>query len=166
MAPTKITVGLDSLNRREIRRPRTRQNFSKEKTGILRSWIIINLLYPYPSSEKIDEFVQQTELTREQVNQWFVNYRRRYLAKDIIQDGKDPEQVLRRKPKNEIVNHANNNEVLIENNSVNSANNNIIIAENEYDKAARTKAGQSYEEYYSGLLLLHEAAVLRGDLPA
>jgi len=44
----------------------------------LRIWLENNISNPYPSKDKIDEFVQSNDITEKQVRDWFGNARRRW----------------------------------------------------------------------------------------
>ncbi|CAH2283624.1 homeobox Meis3 isoform X1 [Pelobates cultripes] len=64
-------------------------------------WFKNNLEHPYPSDAKKEEFVKETNLTVTQVNDWFINARRRQWKKFIAEHQKsdgssesNPEAVL------------------------------------------------------------------------
>lgn len=59
-------------------RPR-RENFQKETSRILRTWLRENARCPYPSVEEKDNLSNVTGLSLLQINNWFANARRRIL---------------------------------------------------------------------------------------
>ncbi|CAG5090152.1 Oidioi.mRNA.OKI2018_I69.PAR.g12479.t2.cds [Oikopleura dioica] len=59
--------------------PKKRGIFPKQATNILRAWLFQNLTHPYPSEEQKKNLSQQTGLTILQVNNWFINARRRIV---------------------------------------------------------------------------------------
>ncbi|KAI1719092.1 homeobox KN domain-containing protein [Ditylenchus destructor] len=53
--------------------------FSKEAITKFRSWLFHNLQHPYPSEEQKKQLASETGLTNLQVNNWFINARRRIV---------------------------------------------------------------------------------------
>ncbi|KAI6171034.1 Homeobox protein homothorax [Aphelenchoides bicaudatus] len=53
--------------------------FSKEAITKFRAWLFQNLQHPYPSEEQKKQLAQETNLTILQVNNWFINARRRIV---------------------------------------------------------------------------------------
>ncbi|XP_014489415.1 PREDICTED: homeobox protein PKNOX2-like isoform X3 [Dinoponera quadriceps] len=51
----------------------------KQATGIMRSWLFQHLVHPYPTEDEKRQIASQTNLTLLQVNNWFINARRRIL---------------------------------------------------------------------------------------
>uniref|UniRef100_A0A1B6DRG0 Homeobox domain-containing protein n=1 Tax=Clastoptera arizonana TaxID=38151 RepID=A0A1B6DRG0_9HEMI len=51
----------------------------KHATAIMRSWLFQHLVNPYPKEDEKREIAAQTNLTLLQVNNWFINARRRIL---------------------------------------------------------------------------------------
>jgi len=62
--------------------------FPKQATNILRAWLFQNLTHPYPSEEQKKHLSQQTGLTILQVNNWFINARRRIVQPMIDQSNR------------------------------------------------------------------------------
>ncbi|GMM36427.1 hypothetical protein DASC09_037520 [Saccharomycopsis crataegensis] len=54
-----------------------RQNLPKTTTDVLLNWLKQNLDRPYPNSQEKNELVAQTGLTFQQLDNWFINARRR-----------------------------------------------------------------------------------------
>uniref|UniRef100_A0A1I7SAU3 Homeobox protein unc-62 n=1 Tax=Bursaphelenchus xylophilus TaxID=6326 RepID=A0A1I7SAU3_BURXY len=53
--------------------------FPKNATNKLKHWLFQNLTHPYPSEEQKKQLAQETSLTILQVNNWFINARRRIV---------------------------------------------------------------------------------------
>lgn len=51
----------------------------KHATNILKAWLFQHLVHPYPSEEEKKQLAEQTNLSNLQVNNWFINARRRIL---------------------------------------------------------------------------------------
>ncbi|KAI3635814.1 hypothetical protein MIR68_006452 [Amoeboaphelidium protococcarum] len=60
---------------------RTRENLPKHVTQALKSWLFNNQQNPYPKESQKRELCKQLGLTPTQLNNWFINARRRYLKK-------------------------------------------------------------------------------------
>lgn len=56
-----------------------RANYSKEVSKILKNWLKDNLNNPYPSEAEKNELKKITGLDCTQINNWFINARRRIL---------------------------------------------------------------------------------------
>ncbi|KAJ5509451.1 hypothetical protein N7527_011594 [Penicillium freii] len=70
---------------------RRRGNLPKPVTDILRDWLHEHLDHPYPSEEEKQMFMTRTGLSLSQVNNWFINARRRQLPtlRDQMRSGTD-----------------------------------------------------------------------------
>ena len=76
----EIMAKLEERSGEEIlsKKPRmSRSPFPKWATDIFENWLKGNLHYPYPSPIQKDVFCLQTNLTLKQINDWFINVRRR-----------------------------------------------------------------------------------------
>ncbi|XP_074596380.1 homeobox protein PKNOX2-like [Brevipalpus obovatus] len=51
----------------------------KQATAILRSWLFQHIVHPYPTEDEKKAIAAETNLTLLQVNNWFINARRRIL---------------------------------------------------------------------------------------
>lgn len=67
------------------KRQKKRGIFSKAATNILRAWLFQHLQHPYPSEEQKKQLGAETGLTILQVNNWFINARRRIVQPMIDQ---------------------------------------------------------------------------------
>lgn len=56
-----------------------RSNLPRPAVDILKSWLFQHLVHPYPTEEEKRLLAQQTNLNLTQVNNWFINARRRIL---------------------------------------------------------------------------------------
>lgn len=64
--------GLD-LNRKR------RGNLPKSVTSVLKSWLVHNAIHPYPSEAEKMRLAEATQLSMNQISNWFINARRRIL---------------------------------------------------------------------------------------
>ncbi|XP_071244903.1 homeobox protein Meis1-like [Salvelinus alpinus] len=62
--------------------------FPKVATNIMRAWLFQHLTHPYPSEEQKKQLAQDTGLTILQVNNWFINARRRIVQPMIDQSNR------------------------------------------------------------------------------
>uniref|UniRef100_A0AAF5HXI5 Homeobox protein unc-62 n=1 Tax=Strongyloides stercoralis TaxID=6248 RepID=A0AAF5HXI5_STRER len=62
--------------------------FSKEAITKFRAWLFQNLTHPYPSEEQKRQLANDTGLTILQVNNWFINARRRIVQPMIDQNNR------------------------------------------------------------------------------
>lgn len=60
-------------------KPRTRANFPVDISQLLRSWLKENMDNPYPSDAEKAYLCRRTGLGAAQINNWFINARRRIL---------------------------------------------------------------------------------------
>ncbi|ESN90177.1 hypothetical protein HELRODRAFT_148447, partial [Helobdella robusta] len=51
----------------------------KQATRVLKTWLFKHLLHPYPTEEEKKSLADHTNLSALQVNNWFINARRRIL---------------------------------------------------------------------------------------
>uniref|UniRef100_A0A2K5F1P2 Meis homeobox 3 n=1 Tax=Aotus nancymaae TaxID=37293 RepID=A0A2K5F1P2_AOTNA len=72
----------------ERRRNKKRGIFPKAATNIMRAWLFQHLSHPYPSEEQKKQLAQDTGLTILQVNNWFINARRRIVQPMIDQSNR------------------------------------------------------------------------------
>ena len=72
-------------NGKSAKRPKKRGIFSKAATNILRAWLFQHLQHPYPSEDQKKQLGAETGLTILQVNNWFINARRRIVQPMIDQ---------------------------------------------------------------------------------
>ena len=64
-----------------MKKPRLKERIAKEKVLILRQWLFEHTDHPYPTVEEKQRLATATGLSRQQINQWFVNARRRILKR-------------------------------------------------------------------------------------
>ncbi|CAL4060216.1 unnamed protein product, partial [Meganyctiphanes norvegica] len=76
---------------------RTRAAAAKHATAIMKSWLFQHIVHPYPSEDEKRTIASQTNLTLLQVNNWFINARRRILQPMI--DASTPADQKHRKTK-------------------------------------------------------------------
>nr|XP_004672837.1 homeobox protein Meis3 isoform X4 [Jaculus jaculus] len=80
--------GEDEEMDQERRRNKKRGIFPKVATNIMRAWLFQHLSHPYPSEEQKKQLAQDTGLTILQVNNWFINARRRIVQPMIDQSNR------------------------------------------------------------------------------
>ncbi|KAM7535823.1 hypothetical protein Aperf_G00000100861 [Anoplocephala perfoliata] len=78
----------DNDNRAATKRQKRRGIFPKVATNIMRAWLFQHLSHPYPSEEQKKQLAQDTGLTILQVNNWFINARRRIVQPMIDQSNR------------------------------------------------------------------------------
>lgn len=62
----------------------------KHATEILRSWLFSHIVHAYPTEDEKRQLASQTNLTLLQVNNWFINARRRILQPMLDASNPDP----------------------------------------------------------------------------
>ncbi|CAL8333402.1 unnamed protein product [Merluccius merluccius] len=77
----------DDLDR-DKRNNKKRGIFPKVATNVMRAWLFQHLTHPYPSEEQKKQLAQDTGLTILQVNNWFINARRRIVQPMIDQSNR------------------------------------------------------------------------------
>ncbi|XP_042895664.1 homeobox protein Meis1 isoform X3 [Parasteatoda tepidariorum] len=70
------------------KRQKKRGIFPKVATNIMRAWLFQHLTHPYPSEDQKKQLAQDTGLTILQVNNWFINARRRIVQPMIDQSNR------------------------------------------------------------------------------
>jgi hypothetical protein len=63
---------------------RTRENLPKPVTQALKQWLFAHASNPYPTDTEKRELCDRLRLSHAQVNNWFINARRRYLKKIVV----------------------------------------------------------------------------------
>ncbi|KAG2388070.1 hypothetical protein C9374_000920 [Naegleria lovaniensis] len=58
---------------------RKRSNFSKKDKELLIDWLHKHAEYPYPTDEEKEELLERVSMTKDQLETWFVNNRKRLL---------------------------------------------------------------------------------------
>lgn len=69
----------------------------KSATQVMKSWLFQHIVHPYPTEDEKRQIASQTNLTLLQVNNWFINARRRILQPML--DASNPEQSKAKKAK-------------------------------------------------------------------
>ncbi|RKP34973.1 homeobox KN domain-containing protein, partial [Dimargaris cristalligena] len=54
-----------------------RGNLPKAVTAILKAWLLEHVKHPYPTEEEKIALAHETELSLNQISNWFINARRR-----------------------------------------------------------------------------------------
>ncbi|XP_051934960.1 homeobox protein Meis3 isoform X3 [Hippocampus zosterae] len=82
------STGEEDESDRERRNNKKRGIFPKVATNIMRAWLFQHLTHPYPSEEQKKQLSLDTGLTILQVNNWFINARRRIVQPMIDQSNR------------------------------------------------------------------------------
>ncbi|CAM9019939.1 unnamed protein product [Wickerhamomyces anomalus] len=77
-SPVDVVVAADSSKEKSNMRKK-RQNLPRQTTLILLSWLSEHLDRPYPNSREKYELLMKTRLTIQQLDNWFINARRRKI---------------------------------------------------------------------------------------
>ena len=78
-----VVAGVDLRQVRNIPIPKIRENLPKSTTSAMMTWLLENADNPYPSEPQKLELAEKYRLTLTQVNNWFINARRRVLRRMI-----------------------------------------------------------------------------------
>ncbi|XP_016145706.1 homeobox protein meis3-like [Sinocyclocheilus grahami] len=82
------STGDEDETDRDRRNNKKRGIFPKVATNVMRAWLFQHLSHPYPSEEQKKQLAQDTGLTILQVNNWFINARRRIVQPMIDQSNR------------------------------------------------------------------------------
>jgi homeobox protein homothorax len=82
------TDGCDDDDPSSKKNSKKRGIFPKVATNILRAWLFQHLTHPYPSEDQKKQLAQDTGLSILQVNNWFINARRRIVQPMIDQSNR------------------------------------------------------------------------------
>ncbi|XP_073685920.1 LOW QUALITY PROTEIN: homeobox protein PKNOX2-like [Garra rufa] len=88
---TKVNLDLSSLLDGDDKKSKNKRGvLPKHATNIMRSWLFQHLMHPYPTEDEKRQIAAQTNLTLLQVNNWFINARRRILQPMLDASNPDP----------------------------------------------------------------------------
>ncbi|XP_037697807.1 homeobox protein PKNOX2 [Choloepus didactylus] len=88
---TQVNLDLTSLLDNEDKKSKNKRGvLPKHATNIMRSWLFQHLMHPYPTEDEKRQIAAQTNLTLLQVNNWFINARRRILQPMLDASNPDP----------------------------------------------------------------------------
>ncbi|KFQ15063.1 Homeobox protein PKNOX2, partial [Leptosomus discolor] len=87
----QVNLDLTSLLDSEDKKSKNKRGvLPKHATNIMRSWLFQHLMHPYPTEDEKRQIAAQTNLTLLQVNNWFINARRRILQPMLDASNPDP----------------------------------------------------------------------------
>ncbi|XP_065273211.1 homeobox protein PKNOX2 isoform X3 [Emys orbicularis] len=87
----QVNLDLTSLLDNEDKKSKNKRGvLPKHATNIMRSWLFQHLMHPYPTEDEKRQIAAQTNLTLLQVNNWFINARRRILQPMLDASNPDP----------------------------------------------------------------------------
>ncbi|XP_069388599.1 homeobox protein PKNOX1.1 isoform X7 [Paralichthys olivaceus] len=72
----------------------------KHATNVMRSWLFQHIGHPYPTEDEKKQIATQTNLTLLQVNNWFINARRRILQPMLDASSSDTPKTKKKTPQN------------------------------------------------------------------
>ncbi|KAK3107226.1 hypothetical protein FSP39_009807 [Pinctada imbricata] len=72
----------------------------KQATQIMKTWLFQHIVHPYPTEDEKRQIASQTNLTLLQVNNWFINARRRILQPMLDATNPEPTKKVKSKPQN------------------------------------------------------------------
>ncbi|XP_035213516.1 homeobox protein PKNOX2-like [Stegodyphus dumicola] len=87
--PSLLHSGDDDDDELMSKKKQKRGVLPKHATSIMRSWLFQHIVHPYPTEDEKKQIAHQTNLTLLQVNNWFINARRRILQPML--DASNPE---------------------------------------------------------------------------
>lgn len=88
---TQVNLDLTALLDSEDKKSKNKRGvLPKHATNIMRSWLFQHLMHPYPTEDEKRQIAGQTNLTLLQVNNWFINARRRILQPMLDASNPDP----------------------------------------------------------------------------
>ncbi|KAK2580064.1 hypothetical protein KPH14_012348 [Odynerus spinipes] len=94
-----------SSNHGNVKKGRQKRGvLPKQATSIMRTWLFAHLVHPYPTEDEKRQIASQTNLTLLQVNNWFINARRRILQPML--DGAGADAVSRVGKRHKVSKHA------------------------------------------------------------
>ena len=73
----------------EFMRKRKKGKLPDQSTEVLKNWWSENIVWPYPTEDDKRELIAQTKLDATQVNNWFINFRKRHWIK-LFERGGQP----------------------------------------------------------------------------
>ncbi|XP_013401144.1 homeobox protein PKNOX2-like [Lingula anatina] len=72
----------------------------KQATQVMKSWLFQHIVHPYPTEDEKRQIAGQTNLTLLQVNNWFINARRRILQPMLDASNPEGSKAKKNKPQN------------------------------------------------------------------
>jgi hypothetical protein len=85
----------ESPSPRQKKPKRSRENLPKVVTAELRQWLVDHIAHPYPTEEEKQTLAKRFKLTVNQINNWFINARRRILLPMINDRCSIPEEKMK-----------------------------------------------------------------------
>ncbi|XP_047132366.2 homeobox protein Meis3 isoform X1 [Hydra vulgaris] len=79
MPDSEDSIYRDEEDEKDKKKQKKRGIFPKMATNIMKGWLFQHLTHPYPSEEQKRQLANETGLTIVQVNNWFINARRRIV---------------------------------------------------------------------------------------
>lgn len=92
------------MKKPKSKKKRRRGNLPKDVTAVLKEWLKEHSGHPYPTDEEKKSLVEKTQLSLNQISNWFINARRRLLPSLLAIDNTEiiKNKSVKRKSKNEL----------------------------------------------------------------
>ncbi|KAF9320964.1 hypothetical protein BG003_004247 [Podila horticola] len=78
------SAGADVQSNMDPNRKR-RGNLPKSVTSVLKNWLVQNAIHPYPTEDEKIKLAEATQLSLNQISNWFINARRRILQPILVE---------------------------------------------------------------------------------
>ncbi|KAK5622583.1 Homeobox protein pknox1 [Crenichthys baileyi] len=91
---------LNLFNHEENSTKNKRGVLPKHATNVMRSWLFQHIGHPYPTEDEKKQIASQTNLTLLQVNNWFINARRRILQPMLDASSSETPKTKKKTPQN------------------------------------------------------------------
>ncbi|KAL7865362.1 hypothetical protein SRHO_G00106090 [Serrasalmus rhombeus] len=96
----QLNQDLSFFNADESSSKNKRGVLPKHATNVMRSWLFQHIGHPYPTEEEKKQIASQTNLTLLQVNNWFINARRRILQPMLDASSAETPKTKKKTPQN------------------------------------------------------------------
>uniref|UniRef100_A0AAY5K2I3 Homeobox domain-containing protein n=3 Tax=Esox lucius TaxID=8010 RepID=A0AAY5K2I3_ESOLU len=96
----QLNQDLSFFNHEESSPKNKRGVLPKQATNVMRSWLFQHIGHPYPTEDEKKQIATQTNLTLLQVNNWFINARRRILQPMLDASASETPKTKKKNPQN------------------------------------------------------------------
>ncbi|KAJ8367200.1 hypothetical protein AAFF_G00324430 [Aldrovandia affinis] len=96
----QLNQDLSFFNHEDSSSKNKRGVLPKQATNVMRSWLFQHIGHPYPTEDEKKQIATQTNLTLLQVNNWFINARRRILQPMLDSSSSEMPKTKKKTPQN------------------------------------------------------------------
>ncbi|KAJ8366701.1 hypothetical protein AAFF_G00345210 [Aldrovandia affinis] len=96
----QLNQDLSLFNHEDSSSKNKRGVLPKQATNVMRSWLFQHIAHPYPTEDEKKQIATQTNLTLLQVNNWFINARRRILQPMLDSSSSEMPKTKKKTPQN------------------------------------------------------------------